>query len=319
MNNVLSSNKLLSSIKRRAMLPSDQNTFTDQDFLDMLNEEIQYFGIPHLLQVHEEYLVTYEDIPLEANKSKYRIPYRAIGDKLRDVAYVDNSNNIYELSRITIEDLSDYNESNLDDYTEAFYIENNFVVLVDEIPFSDSKLRMYFYLRPNTLVKEDKAGVITSIDRTTGIVQMSNFPMDFSTVPKMDLVSHNSPNKILNYDLIPSSVDSVTKSVVFLVADIPDELEIGDYVNIAGEAIVPQLPVELQPILAQRVAIAALEALGDGEGVAVAEKKLEKMEKFSNTLIDNRVEGAPLKVNNRHSPLREATFGSSGARRRGRF
>jgi dihydropteroate synthase len=99
-------------------------------------------------------------------------------------------------------------------------------------------------------------------------------------------------------------------------ADIPDDIRIGDFVMKATETIVPQLPEELHAILAQRVAIAALEALGDTEGASVAQRKLDKMEISSTDIIDNRVEGAPQKIVNRHSPLKQG--GLSRSNRRGR-
>jgi hypothetical protein len=65
--------------------------------------------------------------------------------------------------------------------------------------------------------------------------------------------------------------------------------------------------------LAQRVAVACLEALGDEQGLMAAQRRLEMMEKSSNDLIDNRVEGAPEKITNRHGTLREAVGGRRGS------
>jgi hypothetical protein len=301
------------------MIPSDQNTFTDQDFLNMLNEEIQYFGVPHLLRTHEEYLVRFEDQELESGKTRYAIPYRAVGNKLRDAALVDSANSYFELSRISLEELSDYNRNNLTSFSDAFYVENNNIVLLNQSTDSDINLRMYFYLRPNKLVEDDKAGVITDINRTSGIITMSNFPEAFSNQPLMDFVGHKTPNKIFSYDKQPTSVNSSAKSITFNIADIPDELGIGDYINFAGESIVPQLPTELHPILAQRVMVAALEGLGDFEGADKAEIRLKKMEQSVLTIIDDRVEGAPQKIKNRYSPLRESVLGNGVFRRGGKF
>lgn len=324
MSGVLTSTKLIKSIKRRAMIPSDQNTFTDEDFLEMLNEEIQYFGIPHLLRTHEEYLLTSQDFTLDGSQ-KYEIPYRALGNKLRELSYVvtdsetgtlSSGDQIYELSRISLEDLPDYNNFSTSRYTQAFYIENNNVVLLGEIPTAGAALRMHFYLRPNTFVLAERAGVVQNIDRTTGVITLESFPDAFASVPQMDFVKHQSPNIILDFDKQPTSVDSSTRTVTFATTDIPDTLQVGDYLNVAQETIVPQLPVELHAILAQRVAVAALESLGDQEGLAAAQRRLEMMEKSSNDIIDNRVEGAPEKINNRHGTLRQAVMNSKIGRRR---
>lgn len=318
MSNVLTSSKLIESIKRRAMLPSDQNTFTDQDFLDMLNEEIAYFGVPHLLSTHEEYLLRFEDETITGDTNKYRIPYRAVGNKLRDVSYVDTADNVYELSRVSVEDLSEYNDNQLNSYTDSFYIQGDKIILLDQQSVN-GVVRKYFYLKPNTLVKNDEGAVISAIDRNTGTITLSNFPTTFSNLPKMDFIQSKAPNKIYLYDKTPTAVNANTKTITFATADIPEQLEVGDYINLACQSIVPQLPTELHPILAQRVAVACLEALGDTEMFQVASGRLQMMEKATLDLIDNRVEGAPEKVNNRHSTLRESVRSSYGYRRRGKF
>jgi hypothetical protein len=326
MSGVLDSNELIRSIKRRAMLPNNQDTFTDEDFLEMLNEEMQYFGVPQLLRTHEEYLLVSTDVELDG-RSKYEIPYRAIGNKLRELSYVTNVSGIsgsnsgeqvYELSRISVEDLPDYNNFTTSRYSQAFYVENNKISLLGEVPVSDTVLRMHFYMRPNVFVKEDRTGEIQSIDTDTGTIVLNRFPTAFSTEPLMDFIKHQSPNIILGFDIQPVSVDSTTRTVVFDPDTIPSDLQVGDYLNVAQETFVPQLPVELHAILAQRVAVAALEALGDQEGLNSAQKRLEMMERSSNDLIDNRVEGAPQKINNRHSPLRDSVIAGSGFRRKGR-
>lgn len=320
MSNVLTSSRLINSIKRRGMIPSDQNTFTDQDFLDMLNEEIQYFGVPHLLRTHEEYLVTSVDLDVTSDSFEYEIPSRAIGNKLREVSYVDpTTNSVFELSRISLEDLTYYNENFFDNRSEAFYVQGNRIILVDDVPFNSGKLRMHFYLKPNTLTLENRTGIITSIDRTTGQISVADLPDDFANLPLMDFVQSSSPNSILGFDITPSSVNTTTKTITFTTTNIPDQLVIGDHVNFSGETIVPQLPTELHPILAQRVAVAVMEALGDAQGVQIAQSRLDMMEKAVTDLIDNRVEGAPEKINSRHSPLRESVLGSTGNRRKGRY
>jgi hypothetical protein len=309
MSHTLKSSELITSIKRRAMIPSDQSTFTDTDFLEMANEEVSYFAVPHLLSTHEEYLVTYQDIPIVVDQVSYQIPSRAIGNKLRELSFIDSTNTLYEMSRIPIDALADYNQNVGADYPQFFYIEGNKVTLLDAVP-SDGFLRMYFYLRPNLLVEDEKAGLITDINRTTGVITFNEFPLEFANLPLMDLIQGDTPNLIIDWDIAPVSVDITTKSVVFNLTDIPTILSVGDYVNVQHETIVPQLPIELQPVLAQRVAVAALEALGDQEGLTRAQGRLDMMERTTLSLIDNRVEGSPEKIVNRHGTLRSSVFGS---------
>ena len=308
MSHPTTSNKLITSVKRRAMIPSDDKTFTNDDILEIINEEISVFGIQHLLSTHEEYLLTYEDKLIVSGQPAYTIPERAIGNKLRDVQYLDSSNNVFELSRISVDDLFDYNDTTSLDRPQVFYIQDNKIILADGLP-SDGKLRMYFYLRPNDLVEDKYAAIITDINRTTGVIAVSNFQSDFSTLPELDFVQAKTPNKILDYDIAPTAVDSNTSSITFSVDSIPADLVVGDHVMLHHECIVPQLPLELHPIIAQRAAVHCLEAMGDAQGLQAAMTRLQMMEKATLDLIDNRVEAAQQKIVNRHGTLRQATLG----------
>lgn len=304
----LKTNKLIRSIKRRAMIPSDQVTFDTEDFLEIINEEIQMNALPHLLTVHEEYLVYDVDIPFEENKFEYEIPYRSVGNKLRDLHYVDNNGDILrEASRVSLEELMDYKYNNDTNYTGQFYVKNNKIVIIGSAPQSLASLRMYFYLSPSDLVEEKNTGTITSIDRNTGIISLDNFPDMYSTNTLFDFVSSRNPNNLVDFDITATSTDSVTSSVVFNPTDIPDTLQVGDYVCISQETPVPQLPSELHPLLAQRVAIACLEALNDTEGITNAQRKLLEAERSTWDLVDNRVEGANQKINNRHGTYSQAS------------
>lgn len=316
MSRILNTTELIDSVRRRAMIPEDDSTFTDQDIIEILNEEIDVGLLFTLLSLSEEHLVTYDDIPTDADKIRYTIPYRAIGNKLRDVAYVDASGAIYELSRISLEELSDYRYYRSASKGDVFYVEGNEIVLVDTKLKSYQYIRMYYYLRPNSLVKTSTTGTITNIDRNTGEITLSSFPSNFSSLPTVDFVSSKTPNKIHSFDKSISSINQNTKIVTFTTTDIPEDLEIGDYIAEAEQTPVPNLPTELHPILAQRAAVHILESLGDTEALANAQRRLEKMEVSVQGLIDNRVEGAPEKINPRHTTLKSAVSRFSRFRNR---
>jgi hypothetical protein len=308
MAKVYTSSDLIDSVKVRGMIPENEKTFETEDFLNFLNEEMEMYILPYLMSVHEEYNVVSEDQDIVGTQTVYPIPYRAIGNKLRGLFYVDADGNEIRLPRISIEDKDDYYTNGVNFYGRhnAFYVQNNNIVLIDEPNTDTGSIRMYFYLRCNTLVENDSAGLITAIDANTGVITMSNFPTDFATLPLMDFVGKKSPNKIKGYDIQPSAVNSTTKTITFTAADLPDDLAVGDYINLAEESIVPQLPTELHPLLAQKVALTCMEALGDEVMVKSIRKKMIEMEKKLFNIIDNRVESSTQKVKNRNSSLRVA-------------
>ena len=85
---------------------------------------------------------------------------------------------------------------------------------------------------------------------------------------------------------------------------VPTNLKRGDYVALQEEIHLPMVPLELHSMLAQRIAARCLEALSDIQGLQAANMKLADMEQKTGSLIDDRVEGAPVKVLNNHGFLK---------------
>jgi len=319
MAKVLTTDRLVNTALRRAMIPENQSTFTSDDVQDILNEEFGIHVVPNVLKAHEEFYVVSEDVALVSNKTSYKIPYRAIGNKIREISYVDSNGAVYEMTRVTIEDVPQYKGHYSTNRVYAFYLKGDSVVLINETAQSGS-LRFSYYLRPSELVENDRGGVITDIDTATvpgeTTITMSTFPEHFSTITLFDIVQGKSPNNIITFDRTILSVDANAQTVTFTtIEDIDSSLVAGDIITQAEESIVPQLPTELHPILAQRAAVKMLEALGDTEGMNNAQRELERMEYNSMTLIDNRAEGSTLKVKNTHSTLSQSV--RSRRRRRG--
>ena len=299
-------NQILKSIRRRAMLPDSNSTFSKDDLLDMVDEELRYFAVPHILQSKEDFLVDYVDYPLN-DTGIYDIPYRAIGQKLKDVYLLTSTNAMHETSRINVDDIAEYQTTYASGFFgNIFYLQDNQIIFPSTISGNYSKVRVYYFLSPNKLVDEAKVGKITNIDRNTGIITLSSFPENFANLPEIDFITFKNPNKILDYDIVPTAVNSNNKTITFAIADIPDSLSIKDYITQAQETIVLQLPEEFQHIIAQRVAVQALESLGDEQNKQGAEKRLEKMEIALTQLVANRVDGAPEKIKPRRSLLRQS-------------
>ena len=391
----LTTSALLKSIKRRAMIPDNQNTFTDQDFIDLMNEEMMIGLVPSILQMKEEYFIFNQVVPLIAEKSNYPIPERALASKIRELCFRDSSQlvtvsantveslsitagnttingfttetlstvnvgdfvsgtsipehcivfskgtnfivvsfpptetdasidlifsryspykaNEYEMTQIAVDDrytgLS--NGTGSADFTgfRRFYLMGNDVILHPSVgPTPHGSLSFYYYLRPNSLVKDSAVATITALDKTTGNITLSSIPSGYSVyvagsnntvATTFDFIKAKSAHNILDIDLTINSVNSTTKVINMDPYKIPKDLEVGDYIALAGQTCIPNIPTELHMVLAQRVAQRALEALGDTEGLNNAANKIAEMENKLTTMIDNRVEGSPRKVVNR--------------------
>jgi hypothetical protein len=322
MSRVLTGDKLVESVRNRAMIPNDTSVYTDDNILDIANEELDVQLLDKLLSLHEEHLTVHVDIPRNS-EGVYDIPYRAIGNKIRDVAMIEG-NAQYEMAQISIGELPDYTyESDTYSYgMDKFYVESNQIKVLQPSR-SYSTIRIYFYIRPSYLTKLEQCAVITSIieDTTEVTFMFSEMPSKFSSLSSFDIVGARTPNKIKAWDKSSAEVNSSLKYIKFNKSDIESELgdiKVGDYVCKAEESPVPNIPTEMHPVLAQLTAVHILEALGDTEGLGNAQRRLDRMITSTMQLVDDRVELAPKKIKPRHGTLSEARASYNRRRRRGR-
>ena len=308
MASYFTSNTLIEDVKRRGMLPENESTFSKQDYLALANEEMLIGIIPTIISLHEEYYVYNEQIALVANQSEYQIPSRAMGSKLRDLSFEDTNGTVYEMTRISPDDLSYFQSSNFQNNLSCYYIKGDTIVLIPEVGSGVSGyLNFTYFIRPNELVLEERIATITGI--TVGANTTSytcTVPSTISTAfnadagTLFDILQKKAGHRIKVFDIIANSMSGTT--IVFSNTNLPSgasTIEIGDYIALAGECIIPQLPDELHSVLSQRVVTRCMEAMGDQASLQSANAKLAEMEQKTSILIDNRVEGAPQKIRSR--------------------
>jgi len=317
----MNSDKLIASVKRRASIPDAQSLITDNEILEFANEEMALNLIPLIYSKHEDYYLVRETVKLIAGQVRYDIPYRAIGNKIREVAYKDSSNNLSEMFRISTDEVTSSGTygSNGSDQLARFYIEGEEIVIHrDEDTFSGTGSIVIFYnLRPNVLV--ETVNVPTVISNTdngddSSTLVLSSLPATFIAGAEIDFVGKRSPHKIITFDNILTSSDSVAKSITLPTISVPSKLKVGDSVSAAGETNLVNSPSDLHVLLAQMVAARVLESIGDTSGLKAADKKIKKMEENADLLLVNRVTGSPVKAINRNGGLRSSGLGRKGRR-----
>lgn len=392
------SNQIIETIKRRIFFPTSEQTFTDDDLLEFCNDELMGSQVPSVLQYHEEYFVYTERLPLNQNTTRYPIPNRAIGMRLRAVFFEDSNGNLYELNRILPSDVAFY--QNITDVTSNPYrylIENNDIVIVGGSINSDnnSYLNIKFYLRPNQLVVDEQAFVVNSFQKNitlesnltageeltigettfvavagspsnvyefqvggSAITTASNLvdainqegtysatngspatniitvdydvittefsseslalewsdditfysangvPTGFVENEMYDFLQTSGGHKTYLYDMTVANNGISVNTLTFPRDNTPDDFRIGDYICLANECIIPQIPSDLHNLLIERTCERILSSLGDFDGATKSLQKISEMEQRQGTMIDNRVEGNPMKVFNKNSLLR---------------
>ncbi len=301
---------LINSIKVRAAIPIAQNVFEESDLLRFANEEMSLKIVPAIMRVKEEYYVRNMDLTIEANTVEYPIPYRAIGNKLRDVSVLNNTGGIWHLARIQPDQLDAFQPSFSSGLSanRGFYLQNDSIILVQDITgLIGQTLRLKYYLKPNDLVAADRVGVITNINTGTNTVTLEAWPSANIVVGStMDFISAMPIYKTRSYDIEVTGINMPQRTIT--LTELPSGLKIGDTISLAGETKIPQIPTELQAMLAQAVACRCLESLGATQELATANAKLTEMEQQILALIDTRTEGNPQKILNLTSFLRQTSM-----------
>lgn len=165
------SNTLIEAVKRNIAFPIAQVTFSAEDILRFSDEEMYLEQVPSILQYHEEYFVYTLEVPLVGNQSRYAIPSRAIGMKLRDLFYRSIGGQLVEMSRINPDDKS-FMQSKGNSYPTPiyYYLENNSVVITPQINETVvGDLVFSFYLRPNALVPDERGMICQSFSKTVTV------------------------------------------------------------------------------------------------------------------------------------------------------
>jgi hypothetical protein len=309
---------LIESAKVRCLVPVDEVTFKEEDLLRFANEEIQNTILPYVLRLKEEFYVVREYLQTSTNKVAYSIPYRAIGNKVRQLYFTNVPNRTGTMNALNRIQPEDINFSYAGTDVNQFYVENSEITFpVASMPAG--YVEMSYYLRPNKLVKASRVGIIADIDRTNGIITVSNniFPSNLVSGTQVDFLQSKPIYKNYAWDIDIVAVNTTTKQITVAAASIPEGLVVGDLIATAGETIVPQIPTELMSFLSQCIALRILEAQGDIDNYKAASEKLKQMSDSLIHLLDSRTEGNPQKFNNNNKGILRQNI--SGSRRRKRW
>lgn len=171
----LTTDDLVEAVKLTMSFPLSQNSFTYNNIVTFLNQEMQLNAVPTLLEEHQEYLVYKTAIPLVSNISRYPIPDRSIGMTLRDVKFADQSGNYYDITRIAPDDKAFFQQSNGSNQTVGkFYLEGNEMVLTPQLISNPTGyLIQFFHLRPNYLVRNERAAIVEHFHKEVVLVSNS--------------------------------------------------------------------------------------------------------------------------------------------------
>lgn len=280
---------LIAAVKSIGSIPTSQNLFLAADFLRFGDFEIQTNLVPLLMSVREEYFVADYDYSITADQASYAIPSRAIGEKLRDVTVISDTT-IRSLPRLEPSEIT-----STDVGIDGFYLKASAVVLNPTPVVTQDTLRLSHFRRPSSLVATTACGQITSIDTVLNQVVIGSAPSTFGVGTLVDFVKETPGFKCHAIDTPIVTVAGTTLTF----ASLPTGLAVGDWIALANQSPIPQLPLELHPILYKAIAIRCMRAQSKNVDADVAELKEMKMQAFA--MLTPRVDGEPKKIRSPNS------------------
>lgn len=294
---------LLPMLRLLPLMPSVQALFSNTDLINIMNFEMDSKIMPMIDNQAEEYGIYVADLPYSNSTTRYAIPSRALGGKLRSVSFVDPNGNEVRIPRLRVEDImSNVNATGLaiNPALWGFYFENNKIVTylssVNGGSSAFPTLRMRYIRQPSTLVMSTACGQITVI--AGNVITMSNVPTTFTTSVTYDLIS-NSPQMFVSYgdDLTITAVTTGTNGTITLTNAPPSGLQVGDWVCLAGQSPIPQIPFNPGfQLLLQLSAAKCLEIHGDVQGFNVAMSQASDMRNYFISVITPRADANVIRL-----------------------
>lgn len=286
--------ELVESLKKRGLIPISDKTYDNDAIIRFMDEELRNYIVPQLMTVRENYFLEYYDQALVEGQSRYNLNSRAIGMKTKRNFWLDQHGHVRKAFYQTdIEQMTQLPWDTFGPLPEYFYFIDNYIELVPTPGNGvQGSLRQYFFQRRNRLVATSEAGQITQISGTN--ITINNVPTDFSANVEYDFVKGTPGFQCLEIDITPTGVSGDT--FTFDADDIPDDLAVGDWLCLAGESPIPQIPLDAFPLLAQQGLYVTLLGLNDGPGAEKAKIKRDELLESTIRLVGIRSEDDPMTI-----------------------
>lgn len=289
--------QLIADIKRIGSVPTSQQLYDEQDFVDSFSDCQKKRIIANVMRVKEEYFVATKDFEwselteLGGHRLGLKLPERTIGNRIRALQIIDADGIVVsQLPLLTPE----YNDE-VSWFTNGAYgyiFQGNTLILSDYLRTDGTHLRLKFFRRPNNLAIVENAGKITAINLMTGALTLDNRPTQMIAGVKVDIISSTEPFDSLADSEVLLAGSGFSVQVSLATAAL---LSVGDYVCFEFQTVIPQLPVELHTILVQYGLAQVLASLSDQEGAAMAMAELPELERNIYELLAARDDGSEKK------------------------
>lgn len=282
--NTYTTSDLVSLIKLLGHVPQSNATFTPANLLTLSDVESNIAITKQLKETDEGYFETI--LEYDQNETgEYLIPSDAVASTTT-VIQIRNGQAIWPVSRQEESEMTTTTYPSVGNY--ACFIRSN-TIHVLPIQF-EGTLRIVYTRRLSKLVPVTACAQVTAI--VGQVVSVSSIPTSWVNGDLVDLQAAEP-----QFDLLgPAEISDITLLDVTLVGDLT-HLSVGDYLCLEGQTCIPQMPVEFQQLLAQRVVCKVYELQGYLDKLKAAKAVLKEMEDALTAIITPRIQDSPKVIN----------------------
>lgn len=158
------SSVIISKVKRLITLPTDDTLFNTGDYINFINECILEEIMPNLMQIRDDYCLIRQVYPLQNSQAQnlyptgvMPIPNRAWGNTLRELKYIDNGGNYYNMNNLYLGDKDLYQTKNTPfsgGYGRGYIPFNSGIELIPPPLNDDGSIEMHYILSPSELIDD---------------------------------------------------------------------------------------------------------------------------------------------------------------------
>lgn len=294
---------LVEQIKENTSTEFAQSRFSQSTIINICNEESLKRIRPIISDLQKEFFVVTTSVTIAAGDKSVRLPKRASGRGLREI-YLTVGTDKRRLVQITREEAT-LRDTTAQGTPTEFYFEADSVVFTRP---ADQTMTVYLVLEvsPGKLVLSTAVTTVSSVDFDTGVVTIAGTPSGFGTVEYDFIQQLGYGNAVLSCGLTPVSVSGTI--LTFNAAELPKTLKAGDYISLAGQTPVPNMPDEAVVCLIHAVSTRIYRLRGDFDSMKAEQNELQNAIIYLQRALSDRIEGQRPVVHTDTNLLRGARF-----------
>ncbi len=266
---------LIQNAKRRGALPASDG-LTNSTILQVLTEEARNYIPAFLKGLREEFIIA--ELNVTITSPTVPIPVRACGVALRTIEFLRGDGTRVPLTRVEPERRGEWAFSGSE--PTGFMFQGDNAILLPAV--SSGTLVVSYQQRPGQLVlPTDCAQVVAMVGPN---VFASNVPASFALAAQCDFVKGTPNFKLLAMDQAIAGTLEAGPYTEIQFASLPTGLAIGDFVCLATETCIPQMPLECFDLLACAAALRLARSVGSSRVKDITDELKDLREQVTQVL-----------------------------------